>query len=251
MSETTAPEIAASAPALSQVERVVDTFAAPSKTFTDILRSRSWWLPFLLTVIVTYGYVFAVQSRVGWETVAANAMKQDPKAAERMANAPAEQQAQIMKITTASIQYGMYATPVLVLVFTAVVSLVLWGTINFLFGGRATFGQVFAVWMYGTLPLLIVSILTIITLFAGLDREAFNINNPVGTNIGFYLGAETPQWLQKLATSIDVLMIWSLTLAGIGLAIVAKVKRSSGLTAVFGWAVLIVIVKVAYAAIAG
>ena len=35
---------------LSQVERVVDTFVAPSKTFTDILRSTSWWLPFLLLV---------------------------------------------------------------------------------------------------------------------------------------------------------------------------------------------------------
>jgi hypothetical protein len=33
-------------PGLSQVERVVDTFVASSKTFTDILRSTSWWLPF-------------------------------------------------------------------------------------------------------------------------------------------------------------------------------------------------------------
>jgi len=248
---TTVPGESPTAPALSQVERVVDTFVAPSKTFTDILRSQSWWLPFLLTVIVTYGYVFALQSRVGWDNVAANAIKQDPKAVERMATSSAEQQAQIQKITVASIQYGMYAAPILVLLFTAVIALVLWGTINFLFGGRATFGQVFAVWMYGTLPLLIVSILTIITLFAGLDREAFNINNPVGTNIGFYLSAETPQWLQKLATSLDLLMIWSLILSGIGLAIVAKVKRSAGLTAVFGWGVLIVIIKVAYAAFTG
>ena len=29
---------------LSEVERVVDTFIAPTKTFTDILRSASWWL---------------------------------------------------------------------------------------------------------------------------------------------------------------------------------------------------------------
>ena len=35
---------------LSQVERVVDTFVAPSKTFADILRSTSWWLPFLIQI---------------------------------------------------------------------------------------------------------------------------------------------------------------------------------------------------------
>ena len=30
---------------LSQTERVVDTFLAPTKTFADVLRSASWWLP--------------------------------------------------------------------------------------------------------------------------------------------------------------------------------------------------------------
>ena len=40
-------------------------------------------------------------------------------------------------------------------------------------------------------------------------------------------------------------------LVGIGLAIVAKVKKSAGLAAVFGWWLLILIVKVGYAAITG
>jgi hypothetical protein len=245
------PEQASAAPGLSQGERVLDTFIAPSKTFTDILRSRSWWLPFLISVVVSYGYVFALQSRVGWDTIAANSIKQDPKATERLANAPAAQQAQVMKMTTAGIQYGMYGTPVILLISGAVISLVLWGTVNFLFGGRATFGSVFAVWMYGTLPLLLLSILTVVTLFAGLDKDTFNLNNPVGTNVGFYLPPETPQWLLKLGTSIDVLWLWALSLVGIGLGIVAKVKKSAGLAAVFGWWLLLLILKVGWAAISG
>jgi len=44
---------------------------------------------------------------------------------------------------------------------------------------------------------------------------------------------------------------WSLILVGIGLAVVAHVKRSSGLIAVLGWFVLILLVRVGYAAIAG
>ena len=43
--------------ALSQVERVVDTFIEPSKTFADIKRNRSWWLPFLILILL--GYVFS------------------------------------------------------------------------------------------------------------------------------------------------------------------------------------------------
>ncbi len=50
---------------LSEVERVVDTFVAPSKTFTDILRSTSWWLPFLLLVVVSFGTTVVVEKQVG------------------------------------------------------------------------------------------------------------------------------------------------------------------------------------------
>ena len=44
-------------------------------------------------------------------------------------------------------------------------------------------------------------------------------------------------WLR----SIDVITIWSLVLVGIGTAIVAGVKRSSGYIASFGWWALIVL----------
>jgi hypothetical protein len=105
--------------------------------------------------------------------------------------------------------------------------------------------------MYGTLPLLIKSILVIITLFAGLDKDAFNLSNPVGTNIGYFLPIDSAKWLTTLATSVDMIWIWTMILVGIGLAIVAKVKRGSGLIAVFGWWLFILLVRVGYAAIAG
>ena len=52
---------------LSQWERVLDTFIAPSKTFTDILRDSSWWLPWLLGVLVTLSFGVAVQQKIGWD----------------------------------------------------------------------------------------------------------------------------------------------------------------------------------------
>jgi hypothetical protein len=236
---------------LSQGERLIDAFIAPSKTFTDILRNESWWLPFLLGVVVSYGYLFVVQKQVGWDTVAQNTLNQDPKASERLANASPEARAQAQTFTLAIIKYTFFASPLLALLFAAIASLVLWGTINVIFGGHATFGRVFAVWMYGTLPALIKSILVIITLFAGLDKESFNLTNPVGTNVGFFLPADSAKWLTTLATSLDMVWIWVMILVGIGLAVVAKVKRGSGLSAVFGWWLLALLVRVGYAAITG
>ena len=251
ISASDAPIVAESpdTPPLTQVERVVDTFIAPSKTFTDILRNQSWWLPFLLSVVVSYGFLFAVQRQVGFDAVVDNAIKQDPKATERMASQTPAQQAQGRQIALSITKGIVYTAPVLGLVLAAIFALVLWATINFGFGGRATFATVFAVWLYGTLPMLLKSILTIVTLFTGMDKESFNINNPVGTNIGFYLPAETPKWLMTLCTSVDVVWLWSLVLVGIGLAIVGKVKRSSGLAAIFVWWALLQLIFVGLAAL--
>jgi len=134
-----------------------------------------------------------------------------------------------------------------VVVFGLVVAVVLWGTINFVFGGKATFGGVLAVWMYAALPGIIKSLLGSIVLFAGAAPESFNLANFAPTSVGAFLSpTETNAALYKLATSLDVTNIWYLALMGIGLAIVAGVKRSSGYIAVFGWWALIVLVGVGW-----
>src|SRR5260370_37499590 len=78
---------------LSQVERVVDACVAPTKTFTDILRSTSWWLPFVLLVVVTLGTTVVVDRQVGFERVAENQIHQNPKQEEQRAGLTAEQRA--------------------------------------------------------------------------------------------------------------------------------------------------------------
>ena len=59
---------------------------------------------------------------------------------------------------------------------------------------------------------------------------------------------ETNKALNSLATSLDVITIWSLILTGIGISIVAGVKRTSGYIAVFGWWILIVLIGAGWAA---
>jgi hypothetical protein len=247
MSDTVA-NAEASAP-LSQVERVIDTFIAPSKTFNDILRSGSWWLPWLLSALVTLGFSAAIQQQIGWDKTYSNILQHGSETQqERLAQLPADQQARQKAIATSFTKYIVWASPVVGLLIASIVAGVLLVTLNFGLGGHATFGQIFAVWMYATLPWLIQGILGVIVLFAGLDADAFNLKNPVGTNLGYYLPADGPQWLIALGTSIDVLSIWVLVLLTIGCAIVARTKLAATATAVVGWWVLITLAKVAIAA---
>jgi hypothetical protein len=229
---------------------VVDTFVAPSKTFNDILRSSSWWLPWLLGALVPLGFSVAIQQKVGWDKTYSNILRQSSQTQQdRIAQLPPDQQARQKAIAASFTKYVVWASPVLGLLFAAIAAGVLLMTLNFGLGGRATFGQMFAVWMYATLPWLISGILGIVVLFAGLDADAFNLKNPVGTNIGYYLPTDLPQWLIAFGTSLDILTIWVLVLLTIGCAIVARTKLASTAIAVVGWWVLITLVKVGVAAI--
>lgn len=254
MSDPEIQSVAGAAPeasGLSQLQRVTNTIFAPSKTFEDIKRgNKSWWLPFVIMVIASYILFAAITVKVGWAQVAENSIHLNPKTEERMAQAPAAQREMSMKWTEYGMEGGFAASPILLLIFSVVITVVLWGTINFVFGGKATFASVFAVWMFAALPGVLKSLLGAVVLFTGATPESFNLNNFAPTSVGAFLNPlETNAALYKLASALDFTTIWYLFLMGMGLAIVAGVKRSSGYIAVFGWWALIVLFGVGTAAV--
>jgi len=252
MSEQQVVAPAAEAASLSQLERVGNTFTAPSTTFAEIQGGKkSWWLPFVILSVVSYILFAAITAKVGWQQVAENATNQNPKTAERMAKLPAEQREAGIKMTATIMQGSFIASPAIVLLSNVIVAAVLLATINFVFGGKANFGAVFAVSMYAWLPSAIKSLLGAVVVYFTVP-ESFNINVLAPTNLAAFLNpAETNAALYKLLTALDVTTIWTLVLLSIGLATVAGVKRNLGYIAVFGWWALITLAGVGSAAIFG
>jgi Yip1 domain len=244
---------AAEAPGLSQWQRLAYTFTAPSKTFEDIRRgNKSWWLPLIVGALAGYILFAAVAQKITIAQVVDNQIRMDPKAQERMANASPEQKAMTEKFSLGFTEGAFIGGPVIGIIGAAVVALGLWGTINFVFGGKATYGGIFAVCYYAWLPATIKAILGAIVIYAGMAPESFNIKNFSPTNLGAFLDpVETNKALYSLATSIDALTIWTLVLMGIGIATVAGVKRGSGYIAVFGWWAIFVMIGVGWNAMMG
>lgn len=235
----TQPE--ASTQPLGQAQRVVDTFIAPSKTFRDIQRSANWILPYLIGVVVTLALGFAIQQKIGWDVAAQNILKQSPKQMQQMEQLTPDQQARAMVLRQNITKIAFWFTPVIAVIMALVAAGVLLGTINFGFGGRAKFGQMMAVWMFATLPWAIQGLLGIVTIYAGVDPESFNLQNFVGTNIGYYLPPDMSKVLIAVGTALDATTIWALILLTIGCSIVGKVKRGQAATAVFGWWVIVTV----------
>ncbi len=48
-------------------------------------------------------------------------------------------------------------------------------------------------------------------MFAGINPEGFDINNPVGTNLAYYLDPDTTtaKFVRGMASSLDLINIWS------------------------------------------
>jgi hypothetical protein len=251
MSDVMAVEGKPAGPGLSQVERVVDTFIAPKKTFTDILRSTSWWLPYLIGALVGVLFAYVIFSKIGLPTLVDGAIHHSKSLEDRMANATPEDAARIRRSIETQFKFA-YAGPVIGLLSGLLCAGVLLGTANFVFGGKAKYKQVLALWFYAGLPLVVFYLLVIISIYAGLGGDQFDIQNAAGTNIGYYLsGSELPRWLVTLLSALDVFAIWTALLLTMGVSIVAGIKRSSAAIVVFGWWVLFVLLKVVGAAFTG
>ena len=122
-----------------------------------------------------------------------------------------------------------------ILSILAITTVVLWATFKFGTGADISFKMAYAIVFYAGLPGIIGSILGAISMFAGVDPEGFNVNNPVATNPAHFMDRAGNKFLYGMASSLDILVIWSIVLMGIGFACNSKVKRSTAIAIVAGW----------------
>ena len=233
--------------ALSQVERVVNTFIEPSKTFADIKRNRSWWLPFLILVLLGYGFSYSAVQHVGWNSLTTNVLHSNPRNAERMEKATPAEATQMLSVTKGFMEGFMIAGPVVWLVLSAIFALILWGIFSFVLGGSTNYPEMYAVSIFAAVPAALGTIIAIATVFAS-DPQGYNISVPSPAILAYFLDANGPGWLKSLGMSLDVFSLWSIALAGFGGAIVAKVKPARGIAVVFAIWIVYVVIKVGISA---
>jgi hypothetical protein len=246
-SSPAAPEPAG--PGLSEPQRLVNTFFAPSKTFTDIRRNASWWVPLLLISIFSIAFFVMIDKKVGFEQVARTMMANN-KAIQQLDPA---QQEQAISRTAVGLKVGEYAAPIFILIYVLITAGVLMATFNFVMDAQVSFSQSMAIVMYGWLPGIVSAILAMFALAFG-DTEGFRMDNPIGTNPAHFMDpATTSKFLYAMLTSIDVISIWIIVLIGMGFALNAKKKISTGsaIATVAVWYFIVKLCGAAFAAMRG
>jgi hypothetical protein len=221
---------------LSQGERLVDTFIAPSETFTDLRRNAQWWLPFLLMTVAGWGLVYVSEQKIGVQKIVENELQARPKAEARYEQATPEQRQQQVKIT--GIIYYV-AIPVFTLVIWLVMAGLQFGTFKFGANADISYSKSLAVVVYAGLPMVLRHLLAMVSVLAGASADGFTLNNPVASNPAYFMNAADSPFWYFLASQMDIFLLWTLALTAIGFATTGKVKMGTSFAVVIGWWVVI------------
>jgi len=241
------PQLSQEPVPLSEGQRLVNTFFAPSKAFTDLRRNASWWAPFLIIAVVSWTFIYVVDQKVGFRKVVENQIQLQPKQADRIERLPADQRQKVMQQQVTVTKIISYAVPVIALSLYAIFAAVLLATLNFGAGAELKYKTMFALIVYTRLPMLLMPLLAMLSLLAGVSSDGFNIENPVATNAGYFVGPDGSPVLRALLSPFDVFTIWTLVLTAIGIACISKVKRGTAFAVVFGWFAVVVLGRIALA----
>lgn len=234
--------------ALSEPARVINTFIAPSKTFTDLRRSASWWLPFLITAIFGVMFTYVVDQKVGFRKAVENQIRLQPKQAERLDRLPPDQREKAMEQQTGFWKVFSYVGPVVGLLFYLIIAAVLFATFKFAASADIRFKTMYALVIFAWLPAVLVYVLAIVSLLAGVSSDGFLIQNPAATNLGALVDPTSSPAIYALLSSVDIFTFWSLALMAIGVTCISKVKRGTAFAVVFGWFGFWVLIKIGLAA---
>lgn len=230
---TAAPLTAPQPEPLSQIGRVVNTFFAPTKTFTDIRRSASWWLPWLLVVVCSVAFFQVIEQKIGLEQIIQTEISRSSRASQFEQLSP-EQRARAMQMQTTIYKYIGYASPVMTLLVFVVMAAVLLAAFNFGAGAELKFPTALAIVAYSSLPGIVSALIGIVSLLAGANPEGFNIRNPVASNPAAFMDFSAHKFLYGMATALDVFTIWTIVLLAMGFSINGKVKRGTSFGIIVG-----------------
>jgi hypothetical protein len=224
---------------ISSPARLVGVLFSPGKTFADIGREPHFLLALSVALASALISGATIVYRVGTYELARKMVMMSPAARSGAISSDQIQQQTATFSRFAALQFTV--APVL---FTAIlifaIAAICLGVANFGMGQELKYKQLVAVVAHAMMPLVVMGIIVVVILFANPDPTSLDLNNPFGTNVGFYLDQQNnSKVLLTFLKSFDVFWLWALALIGLGMSKIGrKISTGAGLTVSFVlWAI--------------
>jgi len=233
-SSPAAPEPAGSG--ISEPQRLLNAFIAPKKTFEDLKRNPSWWVPWLVAGIFSIIFGAVAVQKIDIPRFLQQEIEKSPSAQRRLEQLTPEQREKGMAVQATFVKATFYAFPVISLLGGLILAAVLMGVFNFILGAEVPFQRAMAVVFYSYVPFIISTILLIVSILVSSDPNTIDITNPMPTNPGFFMDPLGNRFIYAIASSLDIFSVWVVALLGLGFATASSNRKpsvSTGITTMF------------------
>lgn len=212
--------------------RLGGVYFAPGETFAEIGRAPRVIVPLLVLVLLTILGVYVFFDRVPFDKMMEQRIEQAIES-NQMTPEQAEQQRDGLRKAAPFMKIG---APLFAGIFMILLTLFVAGLaklVSMMMGIENNFMPLWAVAIYATLAVSLISTILFVILAYLKSPEDFDVENPVGSNLAAVLamaGVALPRFLKTLFTYVDLFFIWKMILLAIGFAAVSrKLKTSTAL----------------------
>ncbi|MDE3137153.1 MAG: YIP1 family protein [Acidobacteriota bacterium] len=211
--------------------RVVGALVSPRPTFESIARKPTWLLPLLLLLAINLVLIFSFSHRIGWRGIIE---KQLANNSQFQQLSPAEQQQRIARALKIAPMLGYLGGTVGNVIVVLIIAGIFLAAFNVVFGGGIGFRQSLGITTHSFMPGILKGLIGLVVVWVR-PPEGVNLQNLVMSNVGAFLLAGEPLWLQTLSSSLDLFVFWIIALLAIGYTAASssrKVKFGSALAVV-------------------
>jgi hypothetical protein len=236
-------------PEMSLVQTLTDIYFDPGAVFEDLRRQPFARLvaPLVLISVLFAAYGFLLTERIGQEQIVREQMK-----SKWMDMVPDDQKQKMLEDAKqpSTVRSAINNTigGVVILVIFVIIGLVYWGG-GLAFGGNGTFWHGLAVVAYSTLPPTLISMLaSYVILYLKDPADISFLQSQAGLlKLNPTLLIDSTPVVNALLSRFDLLVLWGIFLAGIGLQKCFKI--SSG--AAWGFSLMMWLIGTTFAVVGG
>ena len=225
------------------LQRIAGVFVSPPETLRRIAGRPDWIVPLILIVVLSVASTLLVAPRLDFATGMRAQFEKQGLSEEQQERAIEMAE----KIGSFSPIIAGFSAPLMLLLIAGVFMLAFR-----VFGGEGSFAQYFSLTTYAWMPQLVKSIILTGVMVFKLKVRVEELPTLVKSNPAFLAGDPIDNPIPfAFLSSLDIFTIWTLVLMVIGYGFASRMKRGRAAGLVIGiWAV-VVIFKVAMAALRG
>lgn len=230
MAEIIEPEVKK----MSPFSKIVNIFVDPIPVFENLRQRPTWVLPLILSIVMSFAFVyFAHEPMVELQKESIYDNSLIPEEAKDVA----VEQLETESMTTYLLKNGIGGAVGVVVVFL-VVPLILLGFGNFIYGGKAKYVQLLAVFSWTS----IIGILeSLVKLLMVLNKGSMKVYTSLAV---FMDPAQAKTAIFQIMDAFDVFTIWKIILLSLGFGIVYKFGKGKSFAAVIILFVLYMAIKI-------